>query len=211
VVLADDLSDIEQGIRRLQVEWEKFFGGIERRPPIDLRTRIENLIRRYAGQELRNATERFRYQTLTARYNTFNELWNKRLRAKEEGRAVGFHGRIERLHEEHVAELQPATAAPASGEDLLPELDLPRLPPPPRGEIRVESRAPDRQAVRALFDHFLQARQQAGEAGAVKFESFEKLITQQTARILTEKGAQAVDFRLETKDGKVSLKAKAVK
>ena len=31
------------------------------------------------------------------------------------------------------------------------------------------------------------------------------------SRILTEKGGQAVDFRLETKDGKVSLKAKVVK
>ena len=51
----------------------------------------------------------------------------------------------------------------------------------------------------------------SGETGVVKFENFQKLITQQTTRILTEKGAQAVDFRLETKDGKVSLKAKAVR
>ena len=45
----------------------------------------------------------------------------------------------------------------------------------------------------------------------MKFESFQKLITQQATRILSEKGAQAVDFRLETKDGKVSLKAKPVR
>ena len=45
----------------------------------------------------------------------------------------------------------------------------------------------------------------------MKFESFQKLIAQQASRILTEKGGQAVDFRLETKDGKVSLKAKVVK
>jgi len=51
----------------------------------------------------------------------------------------------------------------------------------------------------------------AGESGAVKFESFQKVISQQASRILNEKGAQAVDFRLETKDGKVSLKAKPVR
>ena len=47
--------------------------------------------------------------------------------------------------------------------------------------------------------------------GGVKFESFQKVIAQQASRILTEKGGQAVEFRVETKDGKVSLKAKAVK
>ena len=45
----------------------------------------------------------------------------------------------------------------------------------------------------------------------MKFESFQKLIGQQAQRIVSEKGASAVDFRVESKDGKVSLKAKAVK
>jgi hypothetical protein len=45
----------------------------------------------------------------------------------------------------------------------------------------------------------------------VKFEGFRKLIAQQASRILNEKGGQAVSFRLETKNGKVSLKAKALK
>ena len=207
MAVTDDLVDIEEGIRKLQVEWEKFFGGVERFPPNTLRTRVENLIRRHTGSEMRNSTERFRYQTLTARYNTFNELWNKRLRALEEGRPLGYHGRFEKLHEQHMAEIRP----PAPPEDELPELELPRMPPPRQGEVRVESPELDREAMRELFDRFQDARRSTGETGAVKFESFEKLISQQTVRILTEKGAQAVDFRLETKDGKVSLKARVVK
>ena len=35
--------------------------------------------------------------------------------------------------------------------------------------------------------------------------------SQQAERIRSEKGAKAVDFRLETKDGKVSLKARVVR
>jgi hypothetical protein len=65
--------------------------------------------------------------------------------------------------------------------------------------------------VRELFARFVEARIAAGENASVKFESFEKLIATQAGRILTEKSASAVDFRLETKDGKVSLKAKPVK
>ena len=81
----------------------------------------------------------------------------------------------------------------------------------PPGEFRISRPEDDREAVRALFDQYLEARRRSGEAAPVKFESFQKIIAQQASRILTEKGGQAVDFRLETKDGKVSLKARPVK
>src|SRR6187397_2410829 len=95
-------------IRQVQIEWEKFFGGVEKKPPMDTKARVEALIRKYAYAEIRNNTERFRYQTLSARYATFNELWNKRLRAIEEGRPVGLHG----VHERHAA--PPPVLAPAA-------------------------------------------------------------------------------------------------
>ena len=194
----DDLDLLEKGIRQLQIEWEKFFSRVEKKPPTDLKTRIEALVRKYAYAELRNNTERFRYQGLAARYSTFNELWQKRLRAMEEGQPVGLHGA--QLHHlpppPPVERPSPAAAAAARAAG--------------GGEFRVRDAGADAGAVRALFDQFVQARQATGE-GAVKFESFQKIIGQQAARILNEKGAQAVDFRLETKDGKVSLKAKPVK
>src|SRR6266568_3696492 len=82
----------ERSIRQIQIEWDKFFSGIEKKPPNDSKTRLEALIRRHANAEIRNNTERFRYQTLTARYNTLNELWSKKLRLREEGKAFGVHG-----------------------------------------------------------------------------------------------------------------------
>ena len=196
--LNEDLDLLEKSIRQLQIEWEKFFSGIERKPPVDLRTKLENTIRRYSNAEIRNNAERFRFQNLASRYQSFSELWAKRLRAMEEGRPVGLHGKA------------AAMAAP------------PPMPPPlpsaaraasarAGNEVRVKDATADTEAVRALFDRFLEARRQSGESGAVKFESFQKIIAQQSTRILNEKGASAVDFRLETRDGKVSLKAKAVK
>ena len=92
----DDLDILERQFRQLQIEWEKFFGGVEKKPPTDLRARVEALIRKYAYAEIRNNGERFRYQTLSSRYATFNELWNKRMRAIEEGRPMGIHGIYER-------------------------------------------------------------------------------------------------------------------
>ena len=197
--LEEDLNGLDHSIRQLQIEWDKFFGGVERKPPNDLKARVESLIRRYANAEMRNNAERFRYQTLTARYNTFNELWSKKLRAREEGKPLGVHGLK--------ADILPPTP-PRTGEG--PRADSQLLSQFSSSEVRV-ARVDDPQATRELFTRFLEARQAAGETAAVKFESFQKLIASQTGRILSEKGATAVDFRLETKDGKVSLKAKPVR
>jgi hypothetical protein len=202
VAVEDDLDQLEKGIRQLQIEWEKFFGKVEKKPPTDLKTRIEAIVRKYAYAELRNNTERFRYQGLAARYNTFNELWQKRLRAMEEGTPAGLHGA--QLHH-----LPPPVAPPPVERPSVAAAAAARAAAG-SGEFRVKDPAADASAVKALFDQFQKARQATGE-GAVKFESFQKIISQQASRILTEKGAQAVDFRLETKDGKVSLKAKPVK
>jgi hypothetical protein len=189
LALEDDLSQLEAGIRQLQIEWDKFFGGVERKPPTDLKARIEAMVRKHANAEIRNNAERFRYQNLTARYNTLNELWTKKLRAMEEGRPMGLHG----------PKIPPMPPPP-------PPAAAPRRP----SEYRVRQPEQDTAVVRELFEQYQQARTQAGE-GAVKFESFQKVIAQQASRILSEKGGQAVEFRVETKDGKVSLKAKAVK
>src|SRR5262245_60103876 len=97
MAIEQDLDQIETMLRQLQIEWEKFFGGVEKKPPNDLKARLEGLIRRYAYAEIRNNGERFRYQSLSSRYNTFSELWNKRLRALEEGRPVGLHGKAAQM------------------------------------------------------------------------------------------------------------------
>jgi hypothetical protein len=194
VAINEDLDALERMVRQLQIEWEKFFGGAERKPPMDLKGKVETLIRKWAYSEIRNNTDRFRYQTLSSRYNTFAELWAKRMRAMEEGRIVGLHGPKAVPHQEPS---RAAAAAPAGGA--------------PPGEFRISRPEDEREAVRALFDQYMEERKRTGEAGPVKFESFEKIIAQQASRILVEKGGQAVDFRLETKDGKVTLKARPVK
>jgi hypothetical protein len=195
VALPDDLDRLDVTIRQLQVKWDLFFNGQEKKPPSDLQTQVESLIKRYANSEIRNNGDRFRYQSLSARYTTFNELWQKKLRAREEGKVFGMHGlRAERM---------PPPAPP-------PPMERRAAAAAP-GEIRVQDPSRDTAAVRELYERFVEERRQAGETQAPVFENFRELIRQQTERIRAEKGAQAVDFRLETRNGKVSLKARIVK
>ena len=200
MALPDDLDRLDVAIRQLQVKWDLFFNGAEKKPPADMQSQVEALVRRYANTEIRNNGERFRYQGLSARFSTFSELWQKRLRAREEGKAFGVHGlRAEQLPPPAPPGPAPRAAAAAAAAGGVP------------GEIRVSDPSRDATAVRQLYERFVEERRRAGEAKTPAFDAFRDLIGQQTSRIRAEKGAQAVDFRLETKDGKVSLKARVVK
>ena len=141
--LAEDLEAIDKQIRQLQIEWDKFFGGIEKKPPTDLRSRrwrrssAATRTRRSATTPSASAT-----RPMVAKYNTFNELWSKKLRAREEGKAFGVHGLKADV-------LPPPPPPPASA---------PGRAAARRGRergFRVQNPERDLDAVRALYDNFL--------------------------------------------------------
>jgi len=202
--LEEDLAKIEEGIFRLQKEWDRFFSGQERKAPFESKQRLDRLVRRYVGVEIRNNIERFRFQTLTAKYNTLSDLWNRRLRAIEEGRPLSSVQLKQVREAEALAAPSVAVVQSAAGSRSI------ETPGPGRTEIRLSTLREDDQGVKDLFEQFRAARASVGES-EVKFESFRKLIAQQRTRLLEEKDAVAVDFRIALQDGKVALKAKPVR
>ena len=203
--LEEDLARIEEGTFKLQKDWDRFFSGQERKAPFEAKQRLDRLIRRYIGVEIRNNVERFRFQSLTARYNTLSDLWNRKLRAIEEGRPLSS------MQLKHVRDAEEAIVARAA--PVAPQAQGSRgseTPGPARSEIRLSTLRDDDGGVRDLYAQFKAARESVGEP-EVRFESFKKLISQQRARLLDEKDAVAVDFRVAVQDGKVALKAKPVR
>ncbi len=203
--LEEDLEKIDEGIFKLQKEWDRFFSGQERKAPFEAKQRLDRLVRRYVGVEIRNNVERFRFQSLTAKYNTLSDMWNRKLRAIEEGRPLSS------VQLKHVreAEAEAAAAAPAPARASAGSRTM-ETSGPTIAEVRLSTLRDDEQGVKALYDQFKAARASVGESD-VKFESFKKLIAQQRTRLLEEKDAVAVDFRVALQDGKVALKAKPVR
>src|SRR5262245_18922381 len=201
--LEEDLTRIEEGTQKLQKEWERFFSGQERKAPFESKQRLDRLIRRYVGVEIRNNIERFRFQSLTAKYNTLSDMWNRRLRAIEEGKPMSSTQIKQARDLAASLDTQPPAPLPLSARST-------ETQPPARSEIRLSTLRDDEQGVRDLYDQFRAARASVGES-EVKYESFRKLISQQRSRLLDEKDAVAVDFRIAIQDGKVALKAKPVR
>lgn len=81
-----ELDSLENSINLLKREFEKYFGGGSKKPPTDDQAKLEKAIKRYFGASGLNYAQRFRWNSLVARFNSYNELWNKQLRLKEEGK-----------------------------------------------------------------------------------------------------------------------------
>jgi hypothetical protein len=91
------LSDSESDLRRLQADMERlekeyqlFFADQRQRPPNALRLSVERLVRRLDLASMQSSSDRFRLETLQHRFRTFTNLWDRGVRAREEGRPGPF-------------------------------------------------------------------------------------------------------------------------
>ncbi|MES1243704.1 MAG: MXAN_5187 C-terminal domain-containing protein [Acidobacteriota bacterium] len=84
--IGEALDQLARDIRQLQIDFERFFNGGLPLPPEELRTRVQTQLRNLRNLNMPSAVESFRLNDLEARYNSYNELFNRRLRDVEEGR-----------------------------------------------------------------------------------------------------------------------------
>jgi hypothetical protein len=87
-----DLNRLEAELKRLETEYNMFFAGELTRPPLETRARVEAMVKKLDRTFMSNHGERFRFSTLQARVATFFTLWERTMRAREEGRS-GASGR----------------------------------------------------------------------------------------------------------------------
>src|SRR5205814_10639278 len=82
---AEELSDLDEGISVLQVLYEKYFLGIDRKPPEQERKRISEKARELRTRSIRNTALKFKVNTLFAKLISFERMWDRTLREIEDG------------------------------------------------------------------------------------------------------------------------------
>lgn len=83
------LDHLNRDLQQLRVDFERFFNGSLLSPPDELRGRVQTQLRNLRGVNMTSAVDSFRLGDLEARFNSYNELFNRRLRDREEGRQPG--------------------------------------------------------------------------------------------------------------------------
>jgi cation diffusion facilitator CzcD-associated flavoprotein CzcO len=76
------LARMEDDIRRLKIDFDIYFNGASKRPPLEARARLEAYIKRIADKRDLTYAQRYQLNTLTARFTSYRELWRRTLKAK---------------------------------------------------------------------------------------------------------------------------------
>jgi hypothetical protein len=178
---------LEAEIKKLEAEYNMYFGGQLPRPPWETRGRVEALLKRYDRTAIPNYADRFRLEGLQTRYAKFVDLWDRGLRAREEGRPGPFFN----PQRTRVAE------SPRAPEDRIVHVTVFN---DPMQEV---------EKLRDLYEKLADARREAG-ASAPPFHKFATLVRNQV-RELKKQGVRDVAFRVALEDGKVRFTAKGLK
>jgi len=181
-----DLQRLETELRRLEAEYNMFFAGRLPKPPWETRSRVAAIVKQFDRAHIQNTGDRFRFTTLQSRYAAFIDLWDRGLRAREEGRSGPF------VHKRKEEKVEPKKA-----EDRVLRVAAFKNP------VQEQDKLHD------LYDSLVEARRSIGE-DALPFHKFADLVKTQVKK-LRESGSPEVAFRVAVKDGKVNFTARAMK
>lgn len=192
----EQLDLLEEMLRKLKIQYDLFFLGVRKVPPTFERARLDAMVHEMSRVRLRDISARFRFNTILGRYNQFRELWSRRSRERDEG-PLDYRRR----------------AAVLAADDSESKPQSEPEPVTSRGAdtyVRVtESLQSD--ALNALHAEVARAQSALGKGNAPTIEQLSSMVTKQVASLRDRYGVVSVDFRVETVDGKVKLKAKPIR
>jgi hypothetical protein len=183
----EELDELDQGLKRLRVEYDQFFLGILKRPPEVLQGRVQKAIVKYSNEPLRKTHQKFRFNQLNSKFQVHRQQWGRTMRQIEQGTYKG-HVFKAKLHER------------ARG--LTDETPNPFKPDAP----------PKAAPIDRLFDALVAARKRAGDAGPAPDRArLSEIVKKQTAALKQKHPGAKVKFRVAIEGNKAKLVASVVK
>jgi hypothetical protein len=193
--MADDTPDVQRALeilaaemKRLEAEYNMFFAGRLPRPPWETRNRVSAMVKRLDRDRgnLQGTGDKFRFEMLQSRFQSQLELWDRGLRAREEGRPGPF-AQPPPKERPHKKSADGKLVHAAAFKDPVHEMDK----------------------LHTLYDSLMDARRTHGEE-VVPFHKFAALVKNQVTK-LREAGNNEVAFRVAVKDGKVAFTVRGLK
>lgn len=183
ITIDDQLSRLEEDIRRLKIEFDVFFNGASKKPPYDTKGRVDTIIKRLGDDRTLTYAQRYRYTSLASRYNAFRDLWRRTMQGREEGRDPG------------------ATARASAKQQAVAEFK--------RADFVCDDAHKDVELVKNLYSALVEAKKVCGESVEnFSFPRFHRLIASRADGLKERLGCERVSFSIDVEGGHVSFKAK---
>lgn len=183
----EDLQKITLDIEKLKSDFDQYFMGLTKVPPLKQMDGLDRTFRTLETQTLKSFANKFRLQTIRARYNTHKNYWTKILRAVEDGTFVRGKDRILKP----TARIEEGPAAPPS--------------PPAKG---AGPKGPATDPLRQVYEEYVRAKSQLKEdVSQLTYEKLSQTLSTQASQIKQKYGAKEVEFKVVVEGGKAKLKA----
>jgi len=192
VTIDEELALLEDTFRRLKIEYDIYFAGRAKKPPVDTESRVQYLIRIHIENSRLTFPQRFRLHATAQKYSVFSDLWRRKAKIKEEGYrrpedtllGVGGFGHLDAPKSKEVAEAGEPESFLIFTSDVI--------------------------EVVALYEAVVRAREATGQPlGA--FDAFASFVQIKSNQIRTQFHCQTVEYTVMVEGGKVKLKARARK
>jgi hypothetical protein len=193
LTIDQELDLLDDAFRRLKVEYDIYFAGGAKRPPVDNEARIQVQIRRYMENSRLNRAQRYRLTNAAQRYSVFTDLWRRKTRIKDRGyvrpedKLLGVGG---------FGHLDGSQSQPGAQNDPDHELS--------ESFVLLSS---DVFEVVPLYEAVVRAREVVGKSQGA-FDSFAAFVQIKTQSIRSQFKCEAVEYTVEVKCGQVRLKAR---
>ena len=192
------VAELEERIEKLRVEFEQYFLGTEKRPPLQKRDDVQRTIRLMQGKRIQQTVVRFQFQGLIGRFNVLDSYWTRIMRQIEDGTYARDLFKAKLKQSATLAEKSPEESAkskPAAPE----ERAIPK-------ELVSEDR------LQRVYQDFINARRFCGESvDGLAYERIRAKLLAEAPKIAEKAQTSRVDFQVVIRDGRAVLKAVPVK
>ncbi len=103
-----ELEQIKDAMKQLEVRYELYFAGEERREPLKARAEIKRKLLHFSNRRITQTNLRFQFQNLATRFHSYLGYWDRILRLMDEGKYHRHLASIRRPKEPSVESEQDA-------------------------------------------------------------------------------------------------------
>lgn len=179
---------MDMKLKTLRRDYEQYFLGARPREPQNTRAELQKATIKLSQGVIKNTGERFKFNTINSQFVTYKRHWDDTLRRIEAG-----------TYKRHVFKAN------------LHERERGIVSEPPKGRAAAAKKAT---GDGDIFSSYMDAAKSCGQSTAgLTPEKLKSVMDKQAGAIKKKLGGDVknVNFRVEVVDGKVKLKARAVK
>jgi hypothetical protein len=191
-VYDDDLTSLEDGLRRLKIEYHIFFSGNRKKPPDELRMRVETLVKRLSECSDMCYSQRFRFSTLVTRFYVYRDLWRRTTQEREMDLAS-----------------RDAAVLKSTADTKADTASKPAKPPQEAIRISISDPKAEETKVRQLYDALIRIKGNESQQAPISYQQFAKYIATQTSGIQKKHGCAKVSFTISLDQDAIKFTAAA--